>query len=120
VLLRYVISFTLVGSRKSNTGSQKSRTKAKEMIGGSIASAISPIPQTEDSTKESLDSDCAWSVVECLMNAPQVKSSHDAGDAVYKEQSCGGAACIIDASVFPYFQHSRATVAACGYRGVEC
>jgi hypothetical protein len=31
----------------------------------------------------------------------QVKSRHDDGDAVYKEQSGGGAACIIDASLFP-------------------
>jgi hypothetical protein len=52
--------------------------------------------------------------------APKVRSNHDDGDVVYKEQIGGGAACIIDAGVFSYFQHSAATVVACEYLGVEC
>jgi hypothetical protein len=101
VLLRCVISFISVGGAAKGILVPKKQNKSKRDDRG-----INDLCDLSYCADWRLDKGKPWFRLrmvrggvfdECL----QVKSHHDDGDAVYKEQSSGGAACIIDASLFP-------------------
>jgi hypothetical protein len=102
VLLRYVTLPLHLGwgGRKSNTGSGKQNKSKRDDRG------INGLCDLSFCADWRLDKGKPWFRLRMVRGGVfdgclQVKSHHDDGDAVYKEQSSGGAACIIDASLFP-------------------